>query len=323
MPPNSLLRPLTGSIAALRGGRRIVVLTYHRVLAEPDPLRSGDVTAADFESHVRTIARYFNAMTFGDAAAALAGGGFRSNCVAITFDDGYRDNHDIALPILKKHGVPATFFVTTGFLDDDVMWNDVVIESVRARIGDSIDLGVIGGERETLETADDAAALLRKILPKIKRLPSDQRPQAVADLSRAAGYVRESRVMMTESEVRSMHQCGMEIGAHTVSHPILMNLADDDAYREIEDSKRALEGITGETVSSFAYPNGRPGKDFSEREVELVRSAGFECAATTEWACATPEADPFRIPRVSLWGSGSGATLYRLTRSFATRGAAA
>ncbi len=323
MPPNSLLKPLTGTIAALRGGRRIVVLTYHRVLAEPDPLRSGDVTAADFESHVRTIGRYFNAMTFGDAAATLAGGGFPSNCVAITFDDGYRDNHDIALPILKKHGVPATFFVTTGFLDDDVMWNDVVIESVRARIGDSIDLGAIGGERETLETADDAAALLRKILPKIKRLPPDQRPQAVADLSRAAGYVRNARFMMTESEVRSMHQSGMEIGAHTVSHPILMNLEDDDAYREIEDSKRALEGITGEPVSSFAYPNGRPGKDFSDREVELVRRAGFRCAATTEWACATPDADAFRIPRVSLWGGGSSGTLFRLTRSFATRGAAA
>ncbi len=224
MPPNSLLKPLTGTIAALRGGRRIVVLTYHRVLAEPDPLRGGDVTAVDFESHVRTIASYFNAMTFGDAAAALAAGGFPSNSVAITFDDGYRDNHDIALPILKKYGVPATFFVTTGFLDGDVMWNDVVIESVRARIGDSIDLTAIGGERATLETAGDAAALLRKILPQIKRLPPEQRLQAVADLSLAAGYARESRLMMTPSEVRSMHRSGMEIGCDTVCAPISMPL---------------------------------------------------------------------------------------------------
>lgn len=323
MPPNRLLRPLTGSIAAFRGGPRIVVLTYHRVLAEPDPLRTGDVTAAEFESHVRTIARYFNAMTFGDAASALAGGGFPSNSVAITFDDGYRDNHDIALPILKKYGVPATFFVTTGFLDDDVMWNDVVIESVRACIGGSIDLGTIGGARESLESAEQAAALLKKILPKIKRLPSDQRPQTVADLARAAGYARKSRIMMTESEVQSLNQDGMEIGAHTVSHPILMNLGDDDALGEIATSKQVLEEITGEAVSSFAYPNGREGKDFADREVDFVRRAGFRCAASTEWACATPDADPFRIPRVSLWGRGGAATLYRLTRSFATPGSAA
>ena len=322
MPPSSLIKPLTGTISALRGGRRIVVLTYHRVLDEPDPLRSGDVTAAEFESHVRMIAGYFHAMTFGDAATALADGGFPSNCVAITFDDGYRDNHDTALPILKKYGVPATFFVSTGFLADGVMWNDVVIESVRARIGDSIDLAAVGGERAALATAEDAAALLRKILPEIKRLPLQERQEAVTNLSQAAGYVRESRVMMTADEVREMHRSGMEIGAHTISHPILKSLPDDAARREIEDSKRTLEEITDGSVTSFAYPNGRPGRDFSDRDADLVQGAGFQRAATTEWASATPDADPFRIPRVSLWGKGGSATLMRLVRSFATRGAA-
>ena len=258
-----------------------------------------------------------------EVRAALEADEFPSNSVVVTFDDGYRDNHDVALPILEKYGVPATFFVATGFLQDGVMWNDVVIESVRARIGDSIDLGVLNGERLRLATIADAVTLLRNILPELKYLPSNERRAAVAELARSAGYSRESRIMMTAQEVRSMHECGMEIGAHTVSHPILMNLPEGDAEREIRSSKRDLEEITGAAIHSFAYPNGRPGQDFSDRDAELVRRSGFRCAATTEWACATSNVDAYRIPRVSLWGGGRGATLLRLLRSFATPGAAA
>lgn len=94
----------------------------------------------------------------------------------------------------------------------------------------------------------------------------------------------------------------MEIGAHTVNHPILALLNGTDARWEIEESKAQLEAITGHRVTSFAYPNGKPGKDYGPEHVSMVRAAGFEGAVTTMSGVTRHGTDRLQMPRCSPWG---------------------
>jgi peptidoglycan/xylan/chitin deacetylase (PgdA/CDA1 family) len=98
-----------------------------------------------------------------------------------------------------------------------------------------------------------------------------------------------------------MRQAGMQIGAHTVSHPILARQTDDQARQEIGDSKRFLEQLLGERITLFAYPNGKPGDDYSPQSVEVVRSLGFDAAVSTEWGASRMGDDPLQIKRFTPW----------------------
>ncbi len=111
----------------------------------------------------------------------------------------------------------------------------------------------------------------------------------------------------------------MEVGAHTVRHPILARIDRNAAKREIEESKRRLEQITGGPFASFAYPNGRPGTDYGREHVDIVRDAGYASAVTTAWGCVTSEAQPYELPRISPWGATRFRYLLRIARSYFDR----
>lgn len=98
-----------------------------------------------------------------------------------------------------------------------------------------------------------------------------------------------------------MRKAGMSIGAHTVSHPILARLTDDAARQEIGDSRRFLEELLGERIGLFAYPNGKPGEDYSPQTVAIVRGLGFDAAVSTEWGCSRLGDDAFQIRRFTPW----------------------
>jgi peptidoglycan/xylan/chitin deacetylase (PgdA/CDA1 family) len=106
---------------------------------------------------------------------------------------------------------------------------------------------------------------------------------------------------MSSRQVKLLHDSGMTIGAHTVNHPILAAIDDALARREICEGKSRLEEIIGERISLFAYPNGRPHRDYSAQHVAMARAAGFSAAVTTSWAMARPDGDPFQLPRFTPW----------------------
>src|SRR5262245_57165568 len=109
---------------------------------------------------------------------------------------------------------------------------------------------------------------------------------------------------------------GMEIGAHCVTHPILARLPSEAARDEIAGSKARLEAILGSRVRSFAYPNGRPGKDYQAEHVAMVREAGFTAAASTAWGAATAGVDRYQIPRVAPWDRSAMKYGLRMVRGF-------
>jgi peptidoglycan/xylan/chitin deacetylase (PgdA/CDA1 family) len=280
---------------------RLAILTFHRVLPEADPYRSGDVTAQVFDSLCAGLARYFNVLPLDSAARRLADGRLPSRAVSITFDDGYADNATLAVPILKRHGLSATFFVATGFLDGGMMFNDRLIEAVRGSDRGVADLEAFGLGRRELGTAPQRVALVRELLEAAKYLPLTERAARVEALVSQLRVTLPSQLMMSSTQVRELVRNGMEVGGHTVSHPILTRLTTGEAATEIARGRQALQALTDSAIRSFAYPNGRPGRDYGAEHVEAVRAAGFDHAVTTSWGCARAGDDPLQLPRLTTW----------------------
>jgi peptidoglycan/xylan/chitin deacetylase (PgdA/CDA1 family) len=285
--------------------RRLLILAYHRVLESADPLRRGDILAADFARQMAVLSRFYNVLPLREAVQGLRNGTLPARAVAITFDDGYADNYSIALPILMRFGLPATIFVATSFLDGGRMWNDTVIEAVRAIDGNHIDLSDLGLGRHPVDSDSERAKAATALLNQLKYREADERDHLVASIAESAGGELPQDLMLKASEVRELSRAGIEIGAHTVNHPILTSVDPDTAAYEIAESKRRLEEITGKPIRSFAYPNGRPGVDYEDNHVRLVRDAGFDIAVATCLGAADKVSDPLQLPRFGPWGESS------------------
>ncbi len=192
----------------------------------------------------------------------------------------------MALPILAARGIPATVFVAPGFLNGGRMFNDTIIEALRRA---PAELDLRGYDLGSFQLTDAAARIraFEEIITKLKyRAPRERVAWPTPSPSRST---RGSRtiLMMSEDQVRQLHRSGIEIGAHTMTHPILRSVDDETARSEITDSRRRLEEIIDAPVRSFAYPNGGPGRDYTATHVALAREAGFDFAVSTAWGAAT------------------------------------
>ncbi|CAL95882.1 polysaccharide deacetylase family protein [Azoarcus olearius] len=280
---------------------RLSILIFHRVAPRPDPLFPGEVDAHRFDGILRWVSGAFRVLPLGQAVELLRQGRLPARAMAITFDDGYADNHDVALPILQRHGLSATFFVATDFLDGGRMWNDTVIEAVRRAQGGVFDLRDLALGCFDLKTPEAQRAAIDTVLTAIKHRAPEERARVVAEIGARAGAALPDDLMMTSAQVRRLHDAGMEIGGHTCSHPILAAAPSELARREIEDGKRRLETIIGASVDLFAYPNGRPAADYRAEHVEMVRAAGFKAAVSTAAGAAHAATDLFQLPRFTPW----------------------
>lgn len=280
---------------------RLSVFIFHRVLPAPDPLLPDEPDAARFERIARLIARSFNVLSLGEGIARVADGTLPPAAAAVTFDDGYLDNLTVAQPILARHAIPATVFVATSFLDGGRMWNDDIIEAVRRSPGPNLDWSRFGLGVHDIGSADARVRCYSAILGKLKYEDHARRAERAREIARHAGVPDSSDLMLTGAQVRQLRHQGIDIGAHTHTHPILNSIADAQAVAEIMDGRARLEAILDESVDLFAYPNGVPGKDFSPRHADIVRSAGFRAAVTTAPGTAGVRGDPYLVPRFTPW----------------------
>jgi peptidoglycan/xylan/chitin deacetylase (PgdA/CDA1 family) len=280
-------------------GARLSILIFHRVHAKPDPLFPGEPHADAFSRLVAHIASRFRVLPLRAAVRALRTGTLPSRALSITFDDGYADNLTVAAPILRRHGVSATVFVASGYLDGGIMFNDMVIEALRATSLREIDLSDAGLGRHPLNSTAERRCAIDALLPRLKY--STDRDEVAAQILRKAAVARPASPMLTRAMLQSMAGAGLDIGAHTVTHPILARCSDSDARDEIARSKTALERVSGRDVRLFAYPNGTPGKDYRDEHVDMVRQAGFEAAVSTAPGVATGATDLYELPRFTPW----------------------
>jgi len=302
---------------------RLSVVLFHRVLAAPDPLFPDDIDRRRFEAICDWLASWFNVLPLDEALQRALDGRLPERALAITFDDGYADNHDLALPILRARGLTATFFIATGFLDGGRMWNDTIIEAIRRCTQTVLDLeslGLPGIGPIDLQTTEQRRGAAHRLLGAAKYLPVAQREQVANRLAALVGAPLPGDLMMSSAQLRAMASAGMQIGAHTVNHPILARLDDQEAGTEITNGKRALEALLQQPMTLFAYPNGKPGQDYAARDVELARQAGFTAAVSTAYGAWRPgRGDRFQIPRFTPWDTERRRFGLRMARNFLVR----
>lgn len=296
-----LLRAAGDTLAASLGRQRICVINYHRVLESRDPLLPSEPDVATFRWQMSLLARCFTVLPLSEALELLDAGRLPPRAVCITFDDGYRSVHDLALPVLREFQLPATVFVTSGHLGQNTMWNDRIIEAVQTLPDELLDLSELGLGHYSLRNLDERRATLGVLTERTKYLPPIERHDLVKRLEQIMGENLVPGRMLTPEMVVALDRSGIEIGAHTVTHPILTSLDDDSAWREIAASKEQLEAILGKPVRLFAYPNGKAGKDYDARHVEMVRRAGFAAAFTTAVGAITARQDRYQLPRSRPW----------------------
>ncbi|MCG2577754.1 polysaccharide deacetylase family protein [Dechloromonas sp. XY25] len=300
----SLLTRAAFSGSTILTSSRLSILIFHRVLSQPDPLFPGEFDKARFDVLMSFVARTFNVITLGEAAKRLSQNNLPPRTLVITFDDGYADNAEVAFPILNKYDIPATYFVSSGFLNGGRMWNDTVIECIRHTEFDEIDLSKLGLGVCSLISTEARSKTISLILGKIKYHNLSEREDALGHLEYLTGNnILPTNLMMSSDQVSKMHRNGIEIGGHTTNHPILSKLNLKDAENEIAGDRDRLEGIIGSSIRVFAYPNGKPNHDYTVEHARLIEKMGFQCAVTTAKGAAKTGADLFQLPRHTPWGT--------------------
>lgn len=295
------LRSAAGWLSPAGPRARLSILIYHRVRPEWDELDPESPSATEFELQIRALQTHFNVLPLSEAVRRLGSGTLPARAACVTFDDGYADNAEVALPILRRLGVPATFFIATGYLNGGRMFNDTVIGAIR-RIA-SPTLALDDPRIGTLDLSSVVAkrAAIKRILGVWRYLCPTERLARADALGARAKLPSESTLMLRDEQVRELHLAGMEIGAHTATHPMLSAIPITEARAEIASGRRYLESLLQEPVRLFAYPNGRPHLDYGEEHVGLLRDMGFDAAVSTAAGVATSSTDPFQLPRSTPW----------------------
>src|SRR5262249_2668382 len=152
--------------------------------------------------------RWFNVLPLPEAVTRVKEGRLPARPLSITFDDGYADNHAIALPILRRLGLHATFFIASSFLDGGRMWNDTIIEAIRAHRDGVLDLADLDLGNHPLGTVEERRAAINKILGKLKYFETERRTSATEGVARRVGAALPHDLMMTSSQVADLHYQG-------------------------------------------------------------------------------------------------------------------
>ena len=311
MSPGRAARALAaGSLgrlfSRLGAWRGVLVMTHHRV-GDPEASQFDrslwSSTAESLDGQVRFLAREADVIVPAELEQALQDG--RRRHVMLTFDDGYRDNYEIAYPILRSHGVPACFFVATGFLDDArPAWWDEIAWMVRQSDRPSLDPGPWLPAPLSLD-ADHRSAAIRTLTERYKELAGDETGEYIDFLAEATGSGRcpagqAAAEWMSWDMVREMRDGGMAIGGHTVTHPVLSRLPRELQEQEIAGCARRLEEELGEPMRAFSYPNGTPWS-FDEHTRAALDAHDVELAFSFYGGYLNPgRLDRYDVPRCAV-----------------------
>lgn len=303
-----------GHRARRRTSTPFQVLLFHRVTDIEEPFFD-TVPVRVFDGQMALLRRHFNVLPLDELVERSGRNDVPSSAVAITFDDGYRDNYENAFPILRRHGLPATVFLTTAAVGTrEVLWHDRILDAFRQTEATSLEVdGTSLPMRTPLQKRTTAASCLRRV----RSLDPRGRDREIARVMSALGVAATPEARwrkLSWDEIREMANGGISFGAHTVTHPILTRMPIDEAGREILESRDAIERALGKKVTLFAYPNGGP-TDFNDDVKRVVRDAGFRCAVTTIPGTNDAATDLFELKRVALWDPAPHQALMRLAWS--------
>jgi peptidoglycan/xylan/chitin deacetylase (PgdA/CDA1 family) len=296
---------------------KLSIVTLHRVLP-PDllaeyPIPSIAVTPHELDWLIQLFEQHYTLGTLGEIATRFTLGDRPERpLLALTFDDGQRDNFEHARPVLARHGVHASFFVVADATENDqTLWHDRVAYGVcalRARDAQraSALLGELGVSPHDPDPANAAVARLKAHEP-------DTRERWIALVEAAHGVVARPSWdgMMNWQQLKQLHAEGHEIGSHSQTHPILPLVSDSRLQDEVAGSRQLLRQKLQFEIESFCYPNG----DCDARVIQAVKVAGYRHAVTTRYGINHAGASHYTWKRFDLQSRHARAATGELSES--------
>ena len=280
------------------GSNRLLVLGYHNIEATwrwPMPLGSG---FRSFARQMKVLRRTANLVSLDEALQSLDNGRpLPPRAVAITFDDGYRDNLTLAVPMLNRLKIPATVFLVPGFLSGEVhaWWERLGWAMRRARVR-SVDFE---GRRLDLSGTCERTLALEIVEKSLKARDHDARQSAVEGLVHALdpeGSYQADELFMDWDDARGLVRAGIAIGSHTMRHAILAREKGESQRQDLCESRRLLQDNLQNSVETLAYPNGVRG-DYDSITVAAARAAGYSHAVTACGQISYPDTSAYEICR--------------------------
>ena len=320
-----------GNLHHRRAGPKAVILAYHRVAKLKTDPWSLSVSPQHFAEHLEALCRQAQVIPLGRLVCNPSFNSLPHHAVLVTFDDGYADNLYNAKPLLEACAVPATFFLVSSFVggETEFWWDELenlLLQS--SSLPSEFELQINGstyhwelaerdlagtavhreearrneGQRPVFGSSLDATrqGLYRSLHGLLRALPDEKRCEVMHQLFTWAGFestLRSSHRPLTEEEAVELAQGKLvEIGAHTVTHPLLPALPASSQRTEVARSKILLEESLGTSVRHFSYPYG----SFAEETIEIAKDSGFVSACTTAEGIVDRSTDPFRLPRFTV-----------------------
>jgi len=279
-----------------RKQHRSLILGYHRVASVENDVYGICVSPDHFAEQMEVLKRHYRPISLAEMVKGLISGALPHKTVAVTFDDGYRDNLYNAKPILARFEIPATVFVTPGSLGNEFWWDQLesvifapphIASSITLPLGDTLFTWAGTDRRDFLKR------LYQRLLPESMETRY-QVIEAVRALSNHPSYERPEYRALHASEINDLASDGLvDIGAHTITHPVLPLLPAVQQRAEIEQSKNHLQQILGKPVTGFAYPNGH----FDAATKAIVAETGFQYACSSQRDVVWRMGDRYQLPR--------------------------
>ena len=264
------------------------ILTYHSVIE--DPLEFDIWTHMNlslFEEHMQILSNESEVVSLNELTHRILKGKIRGNIVAVTFDDGFRNNYTTAYPILKKYNIPATIFLATDYVNNNnLFWPERISYSLIKTKEKTLNLPT--GLSFSIKENDQKSIAYRKTVDWLKTKSNQDIFREIKSIENQLQVVYDVNDKLFQQfmplkwdEIRSMEKEGLiTFGGHTATHAILSQLTEEEAYKEMETCKSALDNSLEHEVKIWAYPNGSP-SDYSDRDAQMLINLGFNSGIYT------------------------------------------
>lgn len=299
-------------------GKRLTILMFHRITKNDngfaiDGLPTISISSKNFESLIKFVKNHYHIISLQEYLQCVRNQvKLAPNSLIFSFDDGYKEILVNALPLLKKYKIPAILFVPTSVIDEGgFFWWDVFYlltnnaQNLPLTIDDSLDSSLkhylqwmnqllISSNRNKLEAINDVIEILQNAPEEIRVKIIDY----IFEISQNSQFMRNLiPSVLNWEDIKILFAEGMAIGSHTQSHRFLSTMSEEKVIEELTASKHKLESLLKHKVYCFSYPGGK----YTNRTADLVKSAGYACACTTNPGLNSRDDNLYELKRVNIW----------------------
>ena len=299
-------------------GRRLTILTFHRVANNDGKfqikgLPSISISVNNFNSLIKFLKKHYHILSAEEYLNSVQNRTkFPRNSMMLTFDDGYKEVLEYALPLLKKYKLPAILFVPTRVIDEEgYFWWDVLYllcsysQNIQFNkehpIEPSISNHLKRLEQISSKSSQHRDRAIYEFIETLHKSPEELRSkivQYILDTYRNLECNQNAiPTVLKWKDIKVLQAAGIEIGSHTMTHRFLSTVAEQQVMDDLVGSKKKLEKILHNKIRCFAYPGGR----YNDKIVEMVEAAGYTCAFTTNPGVNSIDENPYQLKRINIW----------------------